>query len=141
MVYLNRCADDSYCQQFAAIILGVGMLWQIFRIISHTCSHSRAPWKENSFFSAYQRGDSIHMQNISPISANWAFLKQAARLQQTCCSPCIDSLNPSSHIFFFSFLSDWSYQKRKSSSSVQMMVRIFICQTFHPMKCSHLEMK
>lgn len=54
------------------------------------------------------------------------------------CIPCIETSNPTSHIFFFSFLSDWSIQKRKSSSSVQMMVRIFIdrffnsCETFTP---------
>lgn len=58
------------------------------------------------------------------------------------CTPLIDTANPSSHVFFFSFLSDWSIQKRKSSSSVQMMVRIFIDRFFFPpVKLSHLEIK
>lgn len=43
--------------------------------------------------------------------------------------------NSTGHIFFFfSFLFDWSLQKRKSSSSVQMMVRISICQISPPVK-------
>lgn len=46
------------------------------------------------------------------------------------------------HAFVFSsFLFDWSIQKRKSSSSVQMMVRICVRQSSPTGKNTHLEMK
>lgn len=69
-------------------------------------------------------------------------LKKKKAKREIYCTPCIDTANPTSHVFFFSFLSDWSIQKRKSSSSVQMMVRIFIDRFFFPpVKRSHLEIK
>lgn len=77
------------------------------------------PWYKNVL-----RAVSLQSADSTSSTAKWL------------CIPCFG------HAFVFSsFLFDWSIQKRKSSSSVQMMVRICVRQSSPTGKNTHLEMK